>query len=292
MMGEEIVPRAVSAADAGTLTIGGDMVVNRLGYGATRIPGPGVWGEPQNPGAVREVLLRCVALGVNLIDTSDYYGRGVANRWIAETLHPYPPGLVIVTKFGARREDDGSWAPAADPQSLRAACDDNLRNLKLDRLDLVHFRYTEGSGVSLAESLDTMRQLQEEDKIRHVGVSNVNAAQLREAQGIISVASVQNLFNIENRRDEDVLDICTAEGIPFMPFFPLAIGALGRAGGAVAAIAERRGATPAQIAIAWLLARSPMMLPIPGTASSAHLEENVAAASIRLTPAELALLDG
>src|SRR5947209_1800059 len=152
----ELQPHRISAADAGTLAIGGDLVVNRLGYGAMRIPGPGVWGEPKDPKAVREVLRRCVDLDVNLIDTSDYYGRGIANRWIAETLFPYPPGLVIVTKFGARRADDGSWAPAADPRSLRAACEDNLRNLRLDRLDLVHFRYTDGSGTSLAESLETM----------------------------------------------------------------------------------------------------------------------------------------
>lgn len=281
---------AKPAARAGTVMIGGDQVVNRLGYGAMRLPGPGVWGEPADPDQARAVLRRAVDLGVTLIDTADYYGDSVANRLIAEALSPYPTELVIVTKIGGARGTNGSWHAATAPDQLRAACDDNLRRLRLERLDLVHFRYMEGSGVPLAESLGAMAALRAEGKIRHVGISNVSLAQLDEAQAIVPIASVQNLFSISNRRGEDVLDACTARGIPFMPFFPLAIGEVTRAEGPLQSIAAAHDATPAQVALAWLLARSPVMLPIPGTSSLAHLEENVAAAALRLTDDEMATL--
>lgn len=280
----------ISAGAAGTMTIGGDLVVNRMGYGAMRIPGPGVWGEPRDPEAVRAVLRRCIDLGINLIDTSDYYGRGVANQWIARVLYPYPDDLVIVTKFGAKRGEDGSWGPDSRPEALHRACDDNLRNLRLERLDLVHFRYSDPA-VPLAESLGAMADLQRQGKIRHIGVSNIDAAQLGEAQALIHVASVQNHYNLIDRRNEDVLNMCSQNDIPFMPYFPLAIGRLGNAGGTVARIAHRLKATPAQVALAWLLARSPVMVPIPGTASPTHLEENVRAASLELTAEDLATLN-
>ncbi|MBV9281784.1 MAG: aldo/keto reductase, partial [Chloroflexi bacterium] len=259
-------------------------------YGAMRLPGPGVWGEPADREGARSVLRRALALGVNLIDTADYYGDAVANRLIAETLYPYPEGLVIVTKFGAARGPDGSWRPAARPEELRAACEDNLRHLRLERLDLVHIRYSEGSGVPFAESVGAAADLRREGKIRHIGVSNVSPTQLGEAQAVAPLVSVQNLYNLADRRAGALLDACTAQGIAFMPYFPLAIGELARAGGPLPAIARRHRATPAQIALAWLLARSPVMVPIPGTSSLSHLEENVAAAALRLGKEDLASL--
>ncbi len=280
------------AAAAGTAPLGGDLVVNRLGYGAMRLPGPGVWGEPADPDNARAVLRRAVALGVTLIDTAGYDGPSVADRLIAEALHPYPPDLVIATKVGARRGADRSWHPDAEPENLRAAVEDDLRRLRLERLDLVHFHQTEGSTVPLAESVGALAVLRDEGKIRHVGVSNVDAAQLAEARRIVPVASVQNLYNLSDRHAQDLLDICTRDGIVFMPYFPLAIGALGQGDGPLADLAQRYHVAPAQVALAWLLACSPMMVPIPGTSSMAHLEENTAAAALRLADEDMAALAG
>lgn len=278
-------------AGAGIFPLGGDLTVNRMGYGAMRLPGPGVMGEPADSDAARAVLRRAVALGVNLIDTAWYYGPYVSDRLIAETLHPYPADLVLVTKLGGARDDAGNWVAAMRPERLRADCEAELRALRRDRFDLVHFRHMEETDVPFAEGFGEMMRLHEEGKIRPLGVSNVTLAQLREAQEMAPVASVQNLYNLVHRAGEDVFDACAADGIAFMPFFPLMIGQLGRAEGVVAEIAQVHGATPGQVALAWLLARSPTTILIPGTASLAHLEENIAAAALRLTGAEQAALD-
>ncbi len=282
----------INAAAAGTWMLGGELPVYRMGYGAMRLPGPDVWGEPEDPDAARAVLRQAVTYGVNLIDTAWYYGPHVADRLIVEALHPYPADLVLVTKLGGARGADGSWVSAARPEELRAACEEELRALRLDRFDLVHFRNMgEHSDVPFAESFGAMVDLQREGKIRHLGVSNVTLANLREAQAMASVVSVQNLYNLVHREAEDVLDACTQDDIAFMPFFPLMVGQVGRAEGAVAAVAAARGVTPGQIALAWLLARSPATILIPGTSSLAHLDENISAAAIRLTDAEMVSLD-
>ena len=279
------------AAAAGTVTLGKDTVVNRFGFGTMRLPGKDIWGEPANPTEARAVLRRAVELGVNLIDTAAYYGPEVSNRLIAETLYPYPDDLIIATKIGAVRGADKSWNPGLRPEDIRAACEDNLRQLRLDQLHLVHCRQMENSDVPFTDSVATLAELQREGKIRYIGVSNVNMQQLTEAQAITQVVSVQNLYNLVHRDGEDVLDACTKQGIAFSPFFPLAIGQLGQGHGVLAEIAQRHQAAPAQIALAWLLARSPIMLAIPGTSSVKHLEENIAATAIQLTDAEVAELE-
>lgn len=278
------------AAAAGTVTLGGDLTLQRMGYGAMRLPGPGVWGEPADPAGARAVLRRAVDLGVNYFDTAAYYGPEVANRLLREAFYPYPQGLVIGTKLGARREADQSWKPDLQPARLRAGIEDNLRQLSLERLDLVHLRYMGDAGVPFLECLGALIDLRREGKVRHIGLSNVSAAQLAEAQQLVPIASVQNLYNLADRRAEDVLAACTQQGIVFMPFFPLAIGKLAGEQAELAAIARKYQATPAQVALAWLLRHSPQMLVIPGTGSLAHLEENIAAAGIRLAEADYAAL--
>lgn len=285
------VPSSNPAGAAGTITIG-DMTVNRMGYGAMRLPGPGVWGEPADRAAALSVLRRAVELGVDLIDTAPYYGLGVADRLIAEALYPYPADLVIVTKVGARRGEDRSWLPAARPDDLRATTLEALNNLRLERLDLVHFRFSAESGVPFTESFAAMARLQDEGLIRHLGISNIGIREMVAARDIAAVVSVQNMYSVAQPQGEDVLEACTVDGIAFMPFFPLAMGQLDRTGAAVAAVAERRGVTPAQVALAWLLARAPVMLPIPGTSSIAHLEENIAAAALRLSDEEMRRIGG
>ncbi len=281
-----------NASAAGTWMLGGDLPVNRVGYGAMRLPGPDVWGEPEDPETARAVLRRAVAHGVNLIDTAWFYGPYVADRLIVEALHPYPADLVLVTKLGGARRADKSWIGADRPEELRTACEDELRALRRDRFDLVHFRYMgEHSDTPFAESFGAMVDLQREGKIHHLGLSNVTLAEVREAQAMALVASVQNLYNLVHREAEDVLDACTQDGIAFMPFFPLMVGQVNRAEGAVAAVAAAHDATPGQIALAWLLARSPVTVLIPGTSSLAHLDENISTAAIRLTDAEIASLD-
>jgi pyridoxine 4-dehydrogenase len=279
----------------------GDLEVVRLGYGAMRLPGPDVWGEPEDPARAREVLRRVVALGVNLIDSAWYYGPHVSNRLIAETLYPYPKDLVIASKLGGKRLPDKGWAPFLRPEELREGCETDLRELRREVLDVVHLRYMgKAAPVPFAESLDAMIALQKEGKIRHLALSNVGPAELELALARTPIVSVQNLYSIsggggavarmthaEVDAPEKVLEMCTSRGIAFMPFFPLAIGAHARPDAAVAAAAARHHATPAQIALAWLLARSPVMLPIPGTSRVAHLEENWASRSIHLTPDEV-----
>jgi pyridoxine 4-dehydrogenase len=279
----------------------GDLEVCRLGFGAMRLPGRDVWGEPQDPARARAVVKRVVELGMNFIDSSWYYGPHVANRIIREALHPYPKDLVIASKLGGRRTPDKGWAAFSKPEELREGCEHDLSELGRDVLDVVHFRYVGAPGtVPFMESLDAMIDLKKQGKIRHLALSNVNAKQLAQSLEKTPIVAVQNMFNVgggsselarmthaEVEGPEEVLAACEAKGIAYLPFFPLAIGALGKPQPALAAAAEKHRATPAQIAIAWLLARSPVMLPIPGTSSPEHLEENWNARKIELTKDEV-----
>ncbi|MBA3867865.1 MAG: aldo/keto reductase [Anaerolineae bacterium] len=274
-----------TAQAAGTLKLG-DLTVNRLGYGAMRLTGPGIWGEPADREGAKAVLKRAVELGVNLIDTAETYGPSVANRLIAETLFPYPKDLIIVSKLGAKRGEDKSWQSDFRPERIRATCETNLQRLKLDHLDLVHFRHFDAGDVPFAESFGAMADLQREGKIRHLGLSSVGVEQLAEGQSIATIVSVENLYNVSDRHSEAVLEACAAQNIPFLPYFPLAMGKLGQADGVIATIAQAHGVSTGQVAIAWLLMHSPVMLPIPGTSSVAHLEDNIGAASLQLSEAE------
>ena len=272
-----------------TFTIGGDLEVRRLGFGAMRITGDGIWGPPDDPESAKRVLRRVLELGVNLIDTADSYGPEVSENLIAEALHPYPDGLVIATKSGLRRTGPGQWPEDARPERLRECCEGSLRRLRLDRIDLYQLHRPDPK-VPLEDSLGALKNLQDEGKIRHIGVSNVSAEQLERARAVVDVVTVQNRYNLVDRHSEDVLDACDAAGIGFIPWFPLATGDLARSGGPLDELARAHDATPGQLAIAWLLARSPVVLPIPGTASEQHLEENVAAGELELEPQELGRL--
>ncbi len=274
-----------NAASAGTFDLGGDLNVVRMGFGAMRITGEGIWGEPEDPEEARAVLRRAVELGVNLIDTADSYGPEVSERLIGETLYPYPDDLVIATKGGLTRPGPGQWEPDGRPEHLREACDGSLRRLKVDRIDLYQLHRIDPR-VPAEESLGTLAELREEGKIRHIGLSEVGVEQLERAREIVPIASVQNRYNLTDRSHEDVLDFCEREGLGFIPWFPLATGNLARSGGPLDEIATRHNAAPGQVALAWLLQRSPVMLPIPGTSSVEHLEENVAAADLRLSQEE------
>lgn len=276
-------------AAAGSLSIGGEMTVSRLGFGAMRLCGPGVWGEPSDPLAAARVLKRALELGITLIDTADAYGPEVNERFIAETLYPYPEGLVIATKGGLTRPRRAAWTPDGRPEHLKAACEASLKRLKVERIDLYQL-HSPDPRVPFAESVGALAELRAAGKIRHVGLSNVGARQLRAAQGIVPIASVQNRYNLADRASDDVLAVCEKEGIAFLPWYPLNAGSLASGAGALARVARGRGATPMQLAIAWLLARSPVILPIPGTASLAHLEENAEAANIRLSAEDLRAL--
>jgi pyridoxine 4-dehydrogenase len=275
-----------NAAAAGSFDIGGELSVNRLGFGAMRLCGPGIWGEPEDPEAARAVPRRALELGINLIDTADAYGPKV-NEWqIAEALYPYPEDLVIATKGGVTRPGRDQWVPEGRPEHLRRACEGSLRRLRLERIDLYQL-HTPDPKVPFEESVGALAELREEGKIHHVGLSNVNAGQLEQAQEIVSIASVQNRYNLIYRFSEDVIGLCEREGIGFIPWFPLATGNLARVGSSLDEMASRHDVAPGQGALAWLLWRSPVMLPIPGTSSVEHLEENVAAAAIELNEAEL-----
>jgi pyridoxine 4-dehydrogenase len=278
-----------NAAAAGTFDIGGDLRVNRLGFGAMRITGKGIWGDPENPEEARAVLKRAVELGINLIDTADSYGPHVSERLIGETLHPYPEDLVIATKGGLLRDGPGQWRRDARPEHLREACEGSLKRLKLDRIDLYQLHRIDPR-VPAEEPLGALAELREEGKIRHIGLSEVSVEQIQRAQQIVPIVSVQNRYNLTDRDSEDVLDFCEREGIGFIPWFPLATGDLARPGGPLDEIATRYGASPGQVALAWLLWRSPVILPIPGTSSVEHLVENVAAASLELDEEEFAEL--
>lgn len=273
--------KTLSAANAGTVKIG-DLTVNRLGFGAMRITGEGIWGEPRDRGEAKRVLQRAVELDVDLIDTADSYGPEVSERLIGETLWPYKPGLVIATKGGYVRSGPNRWTPNLQPGHLREALEGSLRRLRLDRIDVYQLHNMGDPTVTLAEAIGTLAAMQREGKIRHIGVSNFSVAQLTEARGIVRVVSVQNRYNLGDRASEAVLAECEALGIPFLPWAPLG-GNHRDATVALENVARRHAATPNQIAIAALLAHSPMMLPIPGTSRVKHLEENIAAAGIELT---------
>lgn len=266
--------------------LGGDLAIGRLGFGAMRLCGPGVWGDPEDPENARRVLGRAVELGVDFIDTADAYGPETNERLIARALRPYPEGLVIATKGGYTRQGPGRWRTNGRPKHLRGACEGSLGRLGLERIDLYQLHRPD-SRIPFERSLETLAALREEGKIRHVGLSNVTADQLRRATEILPIASVQNRYNLNDRRSEGVLETCERRGIVFIPYQPLGVGRLGQPGGALRAIAARHGATVLQAALAWLLAKSPAMLPIPGTASISHLEENVAAADLRLPDGEV-----
>jgi len=258
-----------------------------MGFGAMRVTGPGVWGEPMDPDAMRRLLVRAFELGHNFYDTADSYGPEVSETIIAEALHPYPAGLVIGTKGGFTRPGR-SWRADGRPAHLRAALDGSLQRLRLERIDLYQF-HTPDPRVPFAESIGTLADAQRAGKIRHIGLSNVSVAQLAEAERLVEVVSVQNEYNLNDRASEDVLAACTQRGIAFIPWYPLGAGSALRAA-KLKRVAARHGATPAQVALAWLLERSPIMLPIPGTSAIAHLEENVAAATLRLSAEDLAAL--
>jgi pyridoxine 4-dehydrogenase len=278
------------AARAGTITIGGSDTVNRMGFGAMRLTGPGIWGEPEDPAECRRVLRRAVELGVDFIDTADSYGPEVSERLIAETLHPYPAGLLIATKGGQVRPGPGRWVPDGRPEHLRAACEGSLRRLHLDTIDLYQFHRPDPK-VPYEESVGALVRLRDDGKIRMIGVSNVNLEQLEIALRVAGAVSVQNRYNLADRDSEPVLRRCEELGLAFLPWGPLGRGELARPSSAMQDVARRHGATPGQVALAWLLARSPLMLPIPGTSRVAHLEENVAAAAIELDSSEVEALE-
>jgi pyridoxine 4-dehydrogenase len=276
-----------TAADAGTVDVGGDLTVNRLGFGAMRVTGRGIWGDPPDRNQARAVLRRAVELGVNFIDTADSYGPDVSEELIAEALHPYPEDLVIATKGGLVRPGPGQWEPDGRPEHLRQACEGSLRRLRLDQIALYQFHRPDPD-VPLEDSIGTLVSLKEEGKIRHIGLSNVNEDQLRRAQAMTAIVSIQNRYNPGDRRSDTLVDLCEQEEMAFLPWAP--IQNLDRFP-ALTDIAQRNEATVHQIALAWLLARSKTMLTIPGTGSVDHLEENVAAASLRLDPDEIAALN-
>jgi pyridoxine 4-dehydrogenase len=276
-------------SSSGTFELAGKSI-RRLGFGAMRITGDGIWGEPEDRDEALAVLRRCIELGVNFIDTADSYGPEVSENLIAEALHPYPDELLIATKAGLLRDGPGQWRQNGDPDRLRSAVEGSLRRLKLDRIDLLQLHRID-SEYALEDQLGALTDLRDEGKIAHIGLSEVSVDQLEEAEEITPIASVQNLYNLENRSAADVLEACERRGIGFIPWFPLASGDLLREGSPLDEIAARHDATPAQIALAWLLARSEVMLPIPGTGSVDHLEDNLAAAGIELSHDEVEELE-
>jgi aryl-alcohol dehydrogenase-like predicted oxidoreductase len=279
-----------TAAKSGTFLLGGDLPVHRLGFGAMRITGDGVWGPPKDLAEARRVVRRLPELGIDFIDTADAYGPFTSEQLLAEVLHPYAKGLVIATKGGLTRAGPGVWAPVGRPEYLRQCVQLSLRHLKVDRIDLWQLHRIDPK-VPRDEQFAAIAELQKAGLIRHVGLSEVKVEELQAAQKFFKVASVQNLYNLVNRQSEEVVDFCAKASIGFIPWFPLAAGALAKPGGVLDGIARRLGASPSQVALAWVLKRSPVMLPIPGTASLAHLEENTAAAAVTLSDADFQALD-
>jgi pyridoxine 4-dehydrogenase len=278
------------ASQSGSFKIGGDLAVHRLGFGAMRITGQGVWGEPEDRDEAIRVLKRTLELGIDFIDTADSYGPEVSERLIAEALYPYPKGLIIATKAGFRRPGPNQWVEDGRPEYLRRQVESSLRRLRLERIDLLQLHRIDPK-VPLEDQLGALTRLQQEGKIRHLGLSEVTVPQIEAARELAEIVTVQNLYNLGNRKSEDVLDYSAAEGIGFIPWFPLATGELAQSGGPLARAAERLHATPSQVALAWLLHRSPVMLPIPGTSRVKHLEENTAAALVRLDEETMRALD-
>ena len=279
------------AAASGVFKIGGDLPVHRLGFGAMRITGPGIWGDPKDPAAARRLLRKVVDLGINLIDTADSYGPEVSERLIAEALHPYPKGLVIATKGGLTRSGPEQWAPVGRPEYLRQCVELSLRRLKLDCIDLYQLHRIDPK-VPVAETLGALKELRKAGKIRHIGLSEVSVKEIEQAKKTVAIVSVQNLYNLGNRQSEAVLDYCTKHELGFVPWFPLAAGEIARPGGKLDKAAKAHGVTVSQLALAWLLQKSPVVLPIPGTSDASHLKENVGAAGLTLTESEWAEVGG
>jgi pyridoxine 4-dehydrogenase len=277
----------VSAAASGSFELGGDTTIHRLGFGAMQLTGPGVWGEPADREECIRVLRRAVELGVTFIDTADSYGPFVAEELIREALHPYPPELTIATKGGFTRQGPSKWIPVGRAEYLRQQCELSLRHLGVEQIPLYQLHRIDPK-VPVGESLGELVKLQEEGKIRHIGLSEISVEELKEAQQYATIVSVQNRFNLADRAAEPLLDHCEQEGIGFIPWFPLATGKLANPGGPLDALSSETGHEPAQLALAWLLQRSPVMLPIPGTSKVEHLEQNVAAASLKLSAEEWA----
>jgi pyridoxine 4-dehydrogenase len=271
-----------TADAAGTIDIGGDLTVNRMGFGAMRITGPGIWGEPTNRDQAQAALRKAVELGVNFIDTADSYGPDVSEILIAETLYPYPDGLVIATKGGLIRPAPGRWDADGRPEHLREVCEGSLRRLRLEQIPLYQFQRPDPK-VPLADSIGTLAELKDEGKIRHIGISNAREDQLREAEQITPIVSVQNRYNVNDRSSEPMVDLCSQDSLAFLPWAPIQET---EQKVPVLTAAERHGVSPRQIALAWLLARSPVMLPIPGSGSADHVAENIAAAGIELSNEE------
>lgn len=278
----ELIP---DAAASGTFTLGGDLTIHRMGFGAMRITGKGIWGDPKDPAEAKRVLKRALELGVNFIDTADSYGPYVSEDLIAEALFPYADGLVVATKGGLTRQGPDGWLPVGRPEYLRQCVEMSLRRLKIETIDLYQLHRIDPK-VPAEESLGELKAMQAEGKIRHIGLSEVSVEELEHAQTIVDIVSVQNLYNLSERKSEKLLDYCTEKSIGFIPWFPVAGGELVKPGGILDQAAKRHDATVAQLALAWLLKRSPVMLPIPGTSSVAHLEENVASSSLTLTDEE------
>jgi len=274
---------------SGTFLLGGDLPVHRLGYGAMQLTGPGVWGDPADPDEAIRVLRRAVDLGVDFIDTADSYGPFVSEQLIRQALHPYPDGLVIATKAGLTRAGPADWRPVGRPEYLRQQCELSLRHLGLDRIDLYQLHRID-TKVPLADQIGELVALQQEGKIRHIGLSEVTVDDIEQVAELATVVSVQNRYNLADRASEPVLEHAEANGIGFIPWFPLATGALAEPGGPLDDLAKRHQASPSQLALSWLLHRSPVMLPIPGTSSVAHLEDNLAAAGVALSAEEVAEL--
>src|ERR1700686_326501 len=271
--------KELSASVAGNVPLGGEISVNRLGFGAMRLTGEGIWGQPKDRNGALAVLLRAVELDVNFIDTADSYGPHVSEELIAEALHPYPSGLVIATKGGFMRPGPNKWVENRKPEHLRSACEGSLRRLRLERIDLYQLHRIDPK-VPAEDQLGTLKDLHTQGQIKHIGLSEVSVRQIQHARTIVPIVSVQNRYSITDRGSEDVLEYCENEKMGFIPWFPLAAGRVSGADSPISRIAARREATPSQVALAWLLARSPVMLPIPGTSRVEHLEENVAAAGV------------
>jgi aryl-alcohol dehydrogenase-like predicted oxidoreductase len=280
--------QSVHAGVAGTIDVGGDLTVNRLGFGAMRLTGDGIWGQPADRDEAKAVLRRAIELGVTFIDTADSYGPDVSEELIGETLFPYPDDLVIATKGGLERTGPGQWPANGRPEHLIEACEGSLRRLKLDQIPLYQFHRPDPA-VPLEDSIGALVTLKEQGKIRHIGLSNVTEVQLRRAQRLTPIVSIQNRYNVDDRRSESLVDLCEQEQMVFLPWAPIQNLDRNRI---VRETAQRHHVTPRQIALAWLLARSPSILPIPGTGSVAHLDDNVAAAAIKLTTAEVAAMTG
>jgi pyridoxine 4-dehydrogenase len=280
----------VNAAASGAFALSGDLHIHRLGFGAMRITGEGIWGEPKDTETAKQVLRRALELGVNFIDTADSYGPEVSERIIAEALYPYPSGLVIATKGGLTRSGPNRWAPVGRPEYLRQCVEMSLRRLRVERIDLWQLHRIDPK-VPVEESLGAIKELQKQGKIRHIGLSEVTAADIERAKKTVQIVSVQNLYNISDRKYESTLEYCEQNNLGFIPWFPVAAGALARPGGPLDTAAKRHHATVAQLSLAWLLHRSAVMLPIPGTSSVEHLAENVAAASVELSADEWKIIE-